>query len=152
MFESQNQSGHPDKSIPIYLKIFGALFALALLYLGYVFWSRAQEKQVFRDQFTQRQAQQAAADKKTFEGMGGNRFQILRFYASPTAISRGDSAELCYSLSNAKTVTLQPQPEPVWPSFSKCVEVSPKKTTVYTLAATDAAGNTKQQKVTVEVR
>ena len=65
---------------------------------------------------------------------------------------RGEEVDLCYGVSNAKTVTLVPQPNAVWPSYSRCVQVSPQKTTTYTLTVTDAAGNTKSASLTVEVR
>ena len=43
----------------------------------------------------------------TFETLGGDRFEILNFYAVPGVIRRGDSAQLCYGVSNAKTVRLE---------------------------------------------
>jgi hypothetical protein len=84
--------------------------------------------------------------------MGGDRFDILSFYANPGAMVQGDSVNLCYSVSNAKSVTLQPQSNAVWPSYERCVSVSPKKTTTYTLTATDAAGQKKSATAIVEVR
>jgi hypothetical protein len=85
--------------------------------------------------------------------LGGNRFDILNFYASPPAIQRGDSVQLCYGVSNAKEVRLEPNPEAgVWPSFSRCITVSPKKSTTYTLTAVDAAGNSKAATLEVKVQ
>jgi hypothetical protein len=55
-------------------------------------------------------------------------------------------------VANAKTVTLEPQPNPVWPSHARCVEVTPQKDTVYTLTAEDASGNKTSQTVEVKVR
>ena len=89
---------------------------------------------------------------QTYESLGGSRFGILSFYASPGLIHRGDSAQLCYGVSNAKTVRLEPQTNPVWPSQARCVDVSPKKDTTYTLTAEDGQGNTKTMTVTVTVR
>jgi hypothetical protein len=74
------------------------------------------------------------------------------FYANPGAIRRGESAQLCYGVANAKAVKLEPQSNPVWPSLSRCVEVAPAKTTIYTLTIEDAAGNTKSQTLEVKVR
>jgi hypothetical protein len=90
--------------------------------------------------------------EKAFEGMGGNRFEILSFYASPSLIHRGEDSTLCYGVSNVRSVTLEPQSNLVWPSQGRCVDVTPAKTTTYTLTATDAAGHTKSATVTVEVR
>jgi hypothetical protein len=160
VFEQQNRpaSAQPrqpeqsEKSIPTFTKVFAVVFVIVLLYVGYIFWSRAQEKAAFEQQAAQRKAAQAAADQKTVAGMGGDEFKILRFYAYPSQIARGDSTDICYGVSNAASVTLQPQTSAVWPAFNKCVTVSPRKTTEYTFTATDAAGHTQQQKITVEVR
>jgi hypothetical protein len=59
--------------------------------------------------------------------------------------------QLCYGVANAKSVKLEPQPNPVWPSYARCVRVSPTETTTYTLTITDAAGNTKTQSLQVNV-
>jgi hypothetical protein len=151
MFEGQNQTAEPERTIPVYLKISAIIFLVVLIYLGYVFWARAQQKDAFEALQSQKKAQQAAADQKAVEGLGGSQFKILTFYSDPAAITRGDSAELCYGVSNAQSVTLEPQTNAVWPSLSKCVSVSPRKTTAYTLTVTDATGHTQQSKVTVEV-
>lgn len=127
----------------------GIVLCLALAYLGWVFFSRWQTTHEIEQRIA---AEKRAQAEKTFEGMGGDRFEILSFYASPGVIRRGDDVTLCYGVSNAKSVTLQPQSNPVRPSQARCVNVAPQKTTTYTLTATDAAGNTKSSSVTVEVR
>jgi hypothetical protein len=132
-----------------YLIFSGVALLLAGIYVGSVFLSRRQANQALEEKAaTERRAQ----NRQTFEMMGGNRFEILGFYADPASIGRGETAELCYSVSNAKSVTLEPQSEPVWPAFSRCVHVSPRKTTKYTLTAEDAAGHTKSATISVEVR
>ncbi len=91
-------------------------------------------------------------DRRTVEQLGGERFEILQFYASPPAIRRGEAARMCYGVSNAKTVRLDPPSGAVWPSFSRCVDVAPVKDTTYTLTAEDAAGHSKTASVLVRVR
>jgi len=118
------------------------------LYVGWVFLSRRQANQVLEERAA---TERRAKARDTFEKMGGNRFDILGFYADPASIGAGETAELCYSVSNAKSVKLEPQSEPVWPAFSRCVHVSPHKTTTYTLTAEDAVGHTKSATVNVEV-
>ena len=86
------------------------------------------------------------------EQLGGKEFAILSFYARPKKIRRGEAAQLCYGVANAKTVTLEPQPQPVWPSVAHCVDVSPNKSTTYTLTIADGAGKTLSQDVEVGVR
>jgi len=50
-------------------------------------------------------------------------------------------------------VKIEPQTEePVWPAFSRCVHVSPRKTTTYTLTIEDGVGHTKSATVEVLVR
>ena len=67
-------------------------------------------------------------------------------------IHRGDTAEMCYGASNAKTVTLDPPEAKVWPSANRCMQVTPKKTTTYTLTIDDGKGNTAKQQLTITVK
>jgi len=143
----------PDSGAGTGMRLYIAVSAIVLLvglsYVGWVFWSRAHEDKVLEQRAAEQRREQ---DAQAVESMGGNRFEILSFYASPGVVSRGDSSDLCYSVSNAKSVTLEPQSSPVWPSYERCVSVSPRKTTTYTLTATDATGRTKSATVTVEVQ
>jgi hypothetical protein len=130
--------------------IFSSLaLIVAGLYVGWVFLNRWQANHALEEKAaTERRSQ----DRQTFEAMGGDRFEILGFYADPASIRAGETAELCYSVSNAKSVKIEPRSEPVWPAFSRCVHVSPRKTTTYTFTAEDAAGQTKSATVKLEVR
>ncbi len=132
-----------------YLIFSGVVLLLAVIYVGWVFLSRRQANQALEEKAA---TEGRAKARKTFEMMGGDRFDILGFYADPVSIRSGETAELCYSVSNAKSVKLEPPSEPVWPAFSRCVHVSPHKTTAYTLTAEDAAGHTKTATINVEVR
>jgi hypothetical protein len=126
---------------------------IVLLWVGWIFFSRWQEnraiEQKTKEQNTQKQLEN---DRAALELMGGKELAIQMFYANPGAIRRGESAQLCYGVANAKAVKLEPQSNPVWPSLSRCVEVAPAKTTIYTLTIEDAAGNTKSQTLEVKVR
>ena len=62
------------------------------------------------------------------------------FYVSPSTLRDGEPSKLCYSTEAATAVTMDPPVERVWPALSRCFEISPKKTTRYTLTATNAAG------------
>ena len=68
------------------------------------------------------------------------------------SIGRGETAQICYGVANATSVTLEPQSNKVWPSHNLCVDVKPVKTTTYTLTATGADGKSVTQQVTIEVR
>ena len=121
--------------------------------VGWILLSRWQENRHIERQAAQaREQKQLENDRAAIEQFGGKELAIQSFYATPGIIHRGESAQLCYGVANAKTVTLEPQPNPVWPSYSRCVDVSPKKTTVYTLTIQDAAGNTQSQNLELKVR
>jgi hypothetical protein len=118
--------------------------------VGWVFYSRSQANQAVVDKASEKRRTQ---DQQSFEMMGGNRFDILGYTAYPATIQAGERSSLCYSVSNAKTVNIEPQTEePVWPAFSRCVHVSPRKTTKYILSIEDGVGHTKTATVEVEVR
>lgn len=125
------------------------LIALAAVYTGLVLLSRRQERQEFEQKAA---AKKREEDRRAYEMMGGDRFEILSFYASPGVVRRGESTQLCYGVSNAKSVRLEPQNSPVWPSPARCVDVAPAKDTTYTLTIEDAKGNTRTGTVTVQVR
>ena len=127
---------------------------LAVVVLGVVFvmYSRWQDRRNIDRQAAQERAEkQHEQDRLAVEQLGGKQLAILSFYASPTTIRRGESSRLCYGVANAKTVKLEPQSEPVWPSGARCVDVNPLKSTTYTLTIEDAAGKTLAQDVEVAV-
>jgi hypothetical protein len=86
------------------------------------------------------------------EQLGGKELAIQNFYATPGLVRRGETVQICYGVANAKTVTLEPQSNPVWPSYARCVDVKPARTTTYTLTIADASGNIKTQTLEVKVR
>src|SRR5271154_2483909 len=131
---------------------FGALAAIILAYTAFVFWSRWQENQ---DIAAKEAAAKAAADRdaaaKSFEVLGGSEFKIIGFYAMPGKIQRGDTTDICYGVSNAKSVTVDPPIGDLRPSVDRCTQVAPKKTTTYTFTADDGKGNIKTAQLTFEV-
>jgi hypothetical protein len=130
-----------------------SILAAALLTVVYVMISRWQDARTRERQAAQERAEkQHEQDKMAVEQLGGKDFAILNFYASPATVRRGESAQLCYGVSNAKKVRLEPQTQPVWPSVAHCVDVSPPKSTTYTLTIEDAAGHTQSQDIDVKVR
>jgi hypothetical protein len=125
-------------------------FLFVGLYIGWVFYSRWESNQSIAEKAAQKQR---AKDQQTFEMMGGNRFDILVFAANPPIVRVGEKSSLCYSVSNAKAVKIEPQAEePVWPAYSRCVHVSPRKDTTYTLTIEDGNGHSKTAAVEVTVR
>lgn len=122
---------------------------VALVIAG-IFYSRHEQNQAIEEKAAQAERDRA---RRLAEGLGGNNFEIMNFYASPGAIHRGDSAQICYGVSNAKDVTLTPKPsEGVWPSPERCVSVAPEKTTTYTLTATNSSGEKKAATLVLTVQ
>jgi len=129
------------------LGILAVALYVASVFLSRHFANRALEKRIEREQ-TQKQRQ---SDQAAIEQLGGSELSIQMLYATPE-IGRGDTAQVCFGVANAKSVTLLPQDRPVWPSHNLCVDVTPKKTTTYTLTASGADGKSVTQQVTVRVK
>lgn len=133
----------------LYSSIVVGIAAIAVLWIMISRWH--ENRQIERRDAEEKAAKQRENDRITLEQLGNKELAIQSFYASPGTIHKGDSVQLCYGVANAKTVTLEPQANPVWPSHARCVSVSPPKTTTYTLTIGDAAGNTMTQSLTVTV-
>jgi hypothetical protein len=131
----------------------GVALAIVVLVVGWILVARWLEnrgiEQRAKEERTEKQAEQ---DRAALEQFGGKELAIQNFYASPGTVHRGESTQLCYGVANAKTVKLEPQSNPVWPSYSRCVDVTPTKSTTYILTVADSAGNTKTATVEVKVR
>lgn len=122
---------------------------LALAWSGWVLWSRREATAAMEKAATEKQAQQ---DRAVLQKLGGNELTILMFYSNPPVIAKGEKALLCYGVSNASTVRIEPPVDGVSPSLSRCVEVRPSRTTDYTLSARDRGGKTLVQTVSVRVQ
>jgi hypothetical protein len=132
-----------------FLKYTWFIHVAVLLIIVVVFLSRWQGNRDIERRALEKKRED---DRRTVEFLGGDRFEILQFYASPPLIRRGERAQVCYGVSNAKAVRLEPRPAGgVWPSLMRCVEVAPTKDTTYTLTADDGKGNTKTATVEVKV-
>ena len=140
----------PWKNPPSYSSV---ILGCVALYVVYILVARHESNVRYTQQTKKRQsAQRHEDDLRAIEQLGGSDLAIRGLYVSPSSIDAGQSAQLCYDVANAKTVTLDPPVASVWPSHSRCVDVSPKKTTAYTLSIKDAAGNTASQTVEIRVR
>ena len=124
-----------------------ALIAVALL-TGWTLWSRRQANEDAVQAQKQKEAQQ---DEAVVHALGDNSLKILSFYASPAAVRAGQKALVCYGVSNAKEVKIEPPLDGVGVSLSRCLETHPRKSTEYTLTARDAAGHEARQSFTLQV-
>ena len=130
-----------------------AVLLVASLSVAFVVISRWQDRRNIKRQAAQElREKQHVEDRMAVEQLGGKEFRILSFYASPTVIRRGQTAHLCYGVANARSVKLEPQEQPVWPSVAHCVDVSPTKSITYTLTIEDGGGKTQSQDVEIKVR
>lgn len=125
------------------------LVLVAALYSGYIGWSRWHERRVAEQQERVREQENARHVVDTY---GGNRLTILHFYATETSVRRGESSTLCYGVSNATSVRIEPTVSDVWPSISRCLEVRPKQSTTYKLLVSDKSGHEETATVAIQVK
>jgi len=128
------------------------LVGIVIIVMARILFARWQENlSIERRSREEKSRKQLENDRIALEQLGGKELAIQSFYASPGAIHKGESVQLCYGVANAETVKLEPQPNAVWPSYARCVSVSPTKSITYTLTISDVAGNTKTQSLQVKV-
>ena len=77
--------------------------------------------------------------------------RILRFYASVGAVTPGQSAQLCYSVENARSVRISPMQRSL-PGQDRCLDVVPEHTTHYTLLAEGYDGTVAARSFTLSVQ
>lgn len=131
------------------LPYLSVVLIIAAIYAGWTVFSRSQQN---------RRAEQAAkqaevdADRRVVNALGGDQLKILAFYASPGIVKRGQKSLVCYGVSNAKTVSIEPHIDDITPSLSRCLDVVPKRTTEYKLTAEDAKGHSTSQSFVLQVK
>jgi hypothetical protein len=76
---------------------------------------------------------------------------IIFFYASPGAVKAGEPASVCYGVMNAHAVSIEPAVAQLTPSLNRCLQMTPRKTTRYTLTAEDGKGGKVSQSLVLTV-
>jgi hypothetical protein len=122
---------------------------IAMLYVGWIFFSRWQLERETQRRAAEQKRQEA---QRVVDAFGGNNVKILAFNATPGVVRAGEAATLCYGVSNAKTVRIEPEVKDIWPSMNRCVDIAPKKDTTYTITAADEAGHTQTSSLMVKVQ
>jgi len=120
----------------------------ALAYDTWVFYSRWSDA---RQAERARQEKEAADAQRTLDVLGGGGLKIVSFYATPGAIHPSEHASLCYGVTGAKSVRMEPAMEVLHPALSYCMQVSPAQSTEYKLFAQDTAGHIVTSTVTIRV-
>jgi hypothetical protein len=77
--------------------------------------------------------------------------RILQFYASTGIVAAGETARLCYSVENAKSVRIAPMMREIYPFPDHCLEIEPEHTTHYTLLAEGYDGVVATKSFTLQV-
>jgi len=125
------------------------LVLIAALYAAWIFYSRWNAEVEERKAAHVREIERA---RKDVELNGGTQLKIRMLYANPGAMRRGESVQICYGVANATNVSFDPPIPDVWPSMNRCVDVSPRSSTTYTLNADDGAGHADRAQVSVQVK
>lgn len=119
----------------------------AVLCLGWVLAKR----QGFGSGSPGSQPDSAVASRGSAHTNDADAVKILEFYPRDAVLTEGDKTVLCYGVSNARSVRIDPPVDGVGPALSRCVEVRPKRETRYTLIAEGSDGRTASQSVSVQI-
>ena len=143
------EEGEPFSVLRKILPFLSVVVVIAALYTAWIFYSR---RSADRDVQQAREAKELEDARRTVRLLGGGQFKILAFYAYPGVIGRGEETRICYGVSGAKMVRIEPGVEAIKPSLNRCLNVAPRKTTQYRLIAEDGAGHTVTESFTLRVQ
>src|SRR5579872_7276479 len=93
------------------LPFLGVLIVIGLIYDAFVFYSRYDRDRQERKDQADRAAEQ---ERKTAQAFGGLDLKILNFYALRVPDRPWN---LCYGVTGAKTVRIEPPVDAVWPAL-----------------------------------
>jgi hypothetical protein len=135
--------GEPRSHAPFVI----AATSVALIFLAWVVYARGTSTPTIEA------ARPATAERnaETVAYYGNGQLKVLSFYANPADAKRGAKALVCYGVSNASTVRIEPSIGDTWPSTSRCLEVTAAKDTDYKLTARDSAGHEETRTVSLHV-
>ena len=130
------------------LPVLSVAVIAAIAYDGWIFYSRWKSR---RDGEAAEKAEETRRAQQSIDLLGGTKFRIINFYASPRTVRHGEKTELCFGVYGAKKVQILPDLGELHPAVSDCQQISPLRDTQYELAAQDGAGHTLKAKVDVKV-
>ncbi len=123
---------------------------IAVLYVGWTFYSRHEANRKAAAALATEKTEKAKQDANAIFGSGELKF--TNFSIDKSVLTRGDTAQLCYGVVNARSVKIDPPIEQIKPSYQHCIQIAPKVTTTYTITAVDNSGATKSASLTLPVR
>lgn len=123
---------------------------IAALYVVWTFYSRHQSDRLAQQQLATQQQQ--ARQRVVEQVFGSGEIKFNAFGVDSGALRRGEKTQLCYGVENATTVKMDPPVEQLKPTYYHCLEISPAKTTTYTITAADGKGHTQSRSLVVQVR
>jgi hypothetical protein len=83
---------------------------------------------------------------------GAARVRIVNVNISALEVKPGDLVSVCYTVENARSVSIDPLKHRGGAAPKGCATDEPRKSTTYTITATGAGGETDQERVTVRVK
>jgi hypothetical protein len=83
---------------------------------------------------------------------GGARTRIVNVTVSALAVKAGDLVSVCYTVVNARAVTIDPIGFRGGSAGKGCATDQPRKSRTYTISAVGAGGEKDREKVTVQVK
>ena len=123
---------------------------IAVLYVGWVFLSRHEANQRAEAAIQAERAEKAKAEATAI--FGGRELSFNTFEIDKSVLKRGETAQLCYGVVNARSVKIDPPIEQLKPSYRHCIEIAPRVTTTYTITAIGNTGTTKTLSITLPVK
>jgi hypothetical protein len=85
-------------------------------------------------------------------GIGPPKARITNVNVSAVEVKAGDTVTVCYTVANARSVTIDPPGYKGGSNPRGCATDQPTRTTTYVVAVTGAAGERDEERVTVRVR
>src|SRR5437588_768737 len=145
-------SGEPSGLIRRLLPYMTLLLVVVVAYTGWTFYSRRAATRAMQERTRQQQSNPLPAEYLS------DKVKILSYTIAPAVIRRGQSAELCDSVLNAKTVRFDPPFDDLTGEIpaddagrTHCTPIDTRQTTSYKLTATAANGSTDSASLTIVV-
>ncbi len=136
---------------PLLLRVTSVGIIIAALYVAWTFYSRHQRSQEAEQAIEKKQDDQRKRVANQIFGSGEIKFST--FSIATSSLKRGETTQLCYGVVNATSVKLDPPPaEVLKPSYRHCLDIAPRKTTTYTITASNDKGESQSQSLTLRVQ